>query len=93
LERFRCCSGIHLFRRSRANLQGKYGSEAIYVALIPLQRRAFGGEDNHTLSSVNNLAAIYHQQRKYAEAEPLYLNVLEVRRRVNGEEHPHDCAI
>ena len=29
-----------------------------------------------TLTSMNNLAGLYHNQGKYAEAEPLYLECL-----------------
>jgi len=41
-----------------------------------------------TLDSMNSLAVLYVTQGHYDEAEPLYVKVLEVRRRVLGEEHP-----
>ena len=34
-----------------------------------------------------NLAELYTDEGKYAEAEPLYIKTLEVRRRVLGDEH------
>jgi eukaryotic-like serine/threonine-protein kinase len=37
---------------------------------------------------MNNLANIYSEEGKYAEAEPLYRQTLEMRRRVLGAEHP-----
>ena len=37
---------------------------------------------------MNELAELYCDQGKYAQAEPLYTKVLEVQRRVLGEEHP-----
>jgi tetratricopeptide (TPR) repeat protein len=37
---------------------------------------------------MNNLAILYSKQGRYAEAEPLYLRTLEIRKRVLGEEHP-----
>jgi eukaryotic-like serine/threonine-protein kinase len=37
---------------------------------------------------MNNLGMLYKNQDKYAQAESLYTRVLEVRRRVLGEQHP-----
>ena len=37
---------------------------------------------------MNLLALLYHYQRRYGEAEPLYKRVLEARERVLGKDHP-----
>ena len=36
----------------------------------------------------NNLAVLYKSTGRYAEAEPLYMKALEIRRKALGEEHP-----
>ena len=41
---------------------------------------------------MNNLAVLYRDQGKYAQAEPLYIKVLELQRRVLGPEHPRRLA-
>ena len=40
------------------------------------------------LMSTNNLANLYWNQGRYDEAEPLYLETLEIRKRVLGDDHP-----
>ena len=37
---------------------------------------------------MNNLALLLDNQRKYAECEPLYLETLEKRKQILGEDHP-----
>ena len=37
---------------------------------------------------MNNLAALYHAQGRYGEAEPLLKRALDGRERVLGKEHP-----
>jgi tetratricopeptide (TPR) repeat protein len=39
-------------------------------------------------TSLNNLANLYYNQGKYSEAEPLYLDALEMRRRLFTNDHP-----
>jgi tetratricopeptide (TPR) repeat protein len=39
--------------------------------------------------NLNNLAKLYHSQGRYAEAEPLLIQALELRKRLLGENHPH----
>ena len=38
--------------------------------------------------SLNNLAELYFCQGKYSEAEPLYIQAVEIAERVLGENHP-----
>ena len=40
-------------------------------------------------TSLNNLANLYHNQGRYSEAEPLYLDALEMRRRLFTSDHPN----
>ena len=51
---------------------------SISACLSPLQ----------VASSLNNLANIYESQGRYRKAEPLYMQALELRKRLLGEEHP-----
>jgi tetratricopeptide (TPR) repeat protein len=44
--------------------------------------------DPDTAGSLNNLAGLYHNQGKYAEAEPLYRRALAICERTLGSEHP-----
>jgi CHAT domain-containing protein/tetratricopeptide (TPR) repeat protein len=52
------------------------------------QTRTLGPEHPDTLVSTSNLASLYRDQGRAAEAEPLFRRVLEVRERVLGQEHP-----
>jgi hypothetical protein len=47
-----------------------------------------GEEHPDTLTAANNLAAAYTSEGKFPHAEALVAQVLEVRKRVLGAEHP-----
>ncbi|MGB5960661.1 MAG: tetratricopeptide repeat protein, partial [Coleofasciculaceae cyanobacterium] len=53
---------------------------------IELQKE-FGLEED-LATSLNNLAYLYNAQGRYTEAEPLYLQALELRQRLLGDNHP-----
>jgi tetratricopeptide (TPR) repeat protein len=55
---------------------------------LALSRKAFGDRAPQTLTSLNNLAALYDSQGRYGEAEPLYQGALQARREVFGPRHP-----
>ena len=40
-------------------------------------------------TSLNNLAGLYDSQGRYEDAEPLYLQALEMTRKLLGQEHPY----
>ncbi len=44
-------------------------------------------------ASLNNLAALYKSQGRYNEAEPLYLQALNIRERRLGLDHPHTVTV
>jgi len=46
------------------------------------------GLEEDFASTLNNLALLYDSQGRYDQAEPLYLQALELRKRLLGEEHP-----
>ena len=66
--------------------QKKY-QEALPLAEKCLALARKSGDDVRTAHSLNNLAFLYEQQKRYAEAEPLYKEALQIRRRVLGTEH------
>ncbi len=68
--------------------QGNY-SEAEKQFLAALQEvENFGPEDTRLATSLNNLALLYHDEGKYAEAEPLYQRALAINEKTLGPEHP-----
>ncbi len=54
---------------------------------IELQKE-FGLEED-LATSLNNLALLYHSQGRYEQAEPLFVQALELCQRLLGEDHPH----
>ncbi|WP_445253324.1 tetratricopeptide repeat protein [Nodularia sp. LEGE 04288] len=63
------------------NLAIKYYSQA-----INLQTEL--GLETDLATSLNNLALLYESQGRYDQAEPLYLQALELRKRLLGDNHP-----
>ena len=57
--------------------QGKYAEAcALAEQVLAARERVLGPEHPSTLSSVNNLAALYDAQGRYGEAEPLFRRAL-----------------
>ena len=69
-------------------------NEAVPLAeqSLALARRAFGDRDDHTLTSMNDLAELYQAQGRYGEAEPLLRETLQIRRKTLGPKHPDTLA-
>lgn len=44
-------------------------------------------------TTLNNLAELYRTQGKYAEAEPLYTQALEILEKVLGPNHPNVATV
>lgn len=64
------------------------GVEAIHQQALDACAKAFGPEDNKTLSAMTNLAVLLHDQGKMDQAGKLYRTVVDVRRRVLSPLHP-----
>jgi tetratricopeptide (TPR) repeat protein len=47
-----------------------------------------GDDHPETLRTMGGLAVLYRNQSRYDEAEPLFLETLETRKRVLGDDHP-----
>ena len=69
--------------------QGKY-QEAIPLAekAVEMERRLRGPEDPEFVTSLNDLAFLYHKMGEYAKAEPLFQQALRIRQKVLGPERP-----
>ena len=74
---------IALYRKGDLDAAAGRAREAAEAA-----SRALGPDHPSVASCLNNLAAILRTQKKYAEAEPLYLRVLEIRERTAGAASP-----
>jgi tetratricopeptide (TPR) repeat protein len=68
--------------------QGRYADaeEAFLSALKEAEK--FGPQDTRLVTSLNNLAVLYANQGKYAQAEPLHKRALAINEKTLGPEHP-----
>jgi len=67
---------------------GAYGAaEAPLARSLILREKALGPEHPQVAISLNNLAALYQTQAKYAEAELLHKQSLAIREKVHGPNH------
>ena len=66
--------------------------EALSRRLMEVCRRILGEEDGQTRSAMNNLAIVFLNQGKLADAEPLFERSLEIERRLLGNEDPDTIA-
>ena len=60
----------------------------MYREALDGYRRELGDAHPKTLTSINNLAVLLKDRRKYADAEPLYHKAIAGRRRELGDAHP-----
>jgi eukaryotic-like serine/threonine-protein kinase len=56
---------------------------------LAVREKELGADHPDTLTSMNDLAGLYHDQGKYEKAEPLYLEVLQEREKKLGADHLH----
>jgi Tetratricopeptide repeat. len=56
-------------------------------------KRLFTGDHPYVATSLNNLAFFYHNQGRYSEAEPLYLEALAMSERVLETNHPTTITV
>ena len=59
----------------------------------PSSEKALGPEHPDVANSLNNLAALYQAQGRYAEAEPLYKRALAISEKALGPEHPDVATV
>lgn len=66
-------------------------AEVKFLAALE-EAEKFGEGDDRLALTLNNLAAVYHEQGKYTMAEPLYKRAMDIRTQLHGERHP-DIAL
>ncbi|KAH8686304.1 Tetratricopeptide repeat-domain-containing protein [Ilyonectria robusta] len=71
-----------------ANLLQRKEKEPVDSRAWGLRREVLGEKYPDTISSMADLAAMYHAQGRYDEAEGIYQQVLKVRQKVPEEKHP-----
>lgn len=67
--------------------QGKIPEAEVKFLAALEEAEKFGEDDPRLALTLNNLAAMYHEQGKYTMAEPLYKRALDLRIRIHGELH------
>jgi tetratricopeptide (TPR) repeat protein len=77
---------------TKAYQQGRFTEAEKYLLAALKEAEGFGREDSRLATSLNNLAALYQTQGKYAEAEPRYKRSLAIREKLLGAEHPDVAA-
>jgi len=68
--------------------QGLFPAAETHLAAALQMAEAFGPADPRLATSLNNLAALYYAQGRYAAAEPLNRRALAIRARALGPVHP-----
>ena len=76
-------AGYYLTRRARFS-----EAEPPYQRALAIREKVLGPDHPDVAQSLNNLAALYHEQGKHATAEPLYQRALAIREKALGPEHP-----
>ena len=79
----------HMRAAIEADQQGHYAKAITQMQAALRAAEAFGSDDPRLATSLNNLAALYRLQGRYAEAEPLYKRSLAIVEKALGPEHPH----
>ena len=67
----------------------KKGQSPLYQRALAIREKVLGPDHPNVAQSLNNLATLYHAQRKYVEAEPLYKRALTIWEKALGPDHPN----
>lgn len=66
-------------------------AERLFKSAIS-ELEAAGLDSPDLASSLSNLAIVYMNQKKFAQAEPLYKRALEIYERTKGPDHPYTAS-
>ncbi|MFN6296311.1 MAG: tetratricopeptide repeat protein [Microcystis sp.] len=58
-----------------------------------MRQQLLGDNHPHVATSLNNLGHLYYSQVRYSEAEPLYLEAINIATQALGENHPNTVTI
>jgi tetratricopeptide (TPR) repeat protein len=76
-------AGLYLSKR------GRYADvEPLCQRALAIWEKALGPTHPNVATTLNDLAALYHNQHQYAKAEPLYQRALAIYEKACGPEHP-----
>ena len=70
-----------------------HSAERLYLESLKIRQELTGADSVLVASSKNNLAALYHQIKRYDDAETLYKQALDVFENSSGRVHPNTQAI
>lgn len=80
-------------KASEAVQQGRYAeAETLWESALK-DAESFQPEDPRLVVSLNNLAQLYDDRKKYAGAEPLYQRLLAIDEKTLGPDHPDVATI
>lgn len=79
----------HIRAGLAAQQQGNYGEAVKQIKAALEAAKAFGPDNPRLATTLNNLAVLYDEQGRYAEAEPLYKRALAIVEKALGPEHPN----
>ena len=69
--------------------QGHYPAAARQFQAALAIAEEWQPDDPRVVTSLMNMGIVYHTQRQYAQAEPLYQRALTLQERMLGADHPH----
>ncbi len=72
----------------KAYQQGNYPEAEKQLGAALKEAAGFRPQDPRRATNLNNLALLYYNQGKYADAEPLYKRALAIVEKALGPEHP-----
>ena len=55
---------------------------------LAILQRTVGDDNADTVFSVEDLATLLREQKRFSEAEPVYQRMIDTRRRTRGDDHP-----
>jgi tetratricopeptide (TPR) repeat protein len=75
--------------RSRRSRHVRFAQDRVRIfAPLAIREKALGRDHRYVAQSLNNLALLYDNQARYADAEPLFQRSLAIREKALGRDHP-----
>jgi len=74
---------VNLYKKGELEKAILVGEKALKAT-----EKEFGKNSNNYASNLSNLATVYDKMGNHTKAEPLYIEVMNIRKKLLGEEHP-----